>query len=79
MTIELDLHGLTSDEAVYKIQREIVNHPECTCLEVIHGFNNGNTLKGLLKNKNNIHNKRVLNTCPCPFNMGRTLVYLKKV
>lgn len=78
MTLELDLHGLTSDEAIYTIQRTIVNNPLCDYIEVIHGFNNGSVLKDLLSNKSNIHSKRVLATYPNPYNRGRTIIVLKK-
>ena len=78
MTLELDLHGFTCEEAIYKIQRTIVNNPLCDCIEVIHGFNNGSVLKNLLSNKSNIHNKRVITTYPNPYNMGRTTIVLKK-
>ena len=79
MTLELDLHGLTSEEAIYAIQRTIVNNPLCDYIEVIHGFNNGSVLKDLLSNKSNIHNRRVLATYPKPYNKGRTVIALKKI
>ena len=78
MTLELDLHGLNSEEAIYTIQRTIVNNPLCDYIEVIHGFNNGSVLKDLLSNKANIHSKRVIATYPNPYNKGRTLIELKK-
>lgn len=77
MTLELDLHGFTIPEAIKLIQRTIVNNPTCKCIEAIHGFNNGCALKNLLKNKTNLHNKRVLYTFPDPLNEGRTLIMLK--
>lgn len=77
MTLELDLHGKTSDEAVYTIQRAIVQNPNCNRIDVIHGFNNGCVLKNLLKKKENLHSKRVVCTRPDPFNLGRTIIYLK--
>lgn len=77
MSLELDLHGLTIPQAIYEIQRTIVNNPSCRCIEAIHGFNNGCILKNVLKDKNNIHNKRVIKTLPVPFNEGRTLIFLR--
>ncbi len=78
MNLELDLHGLTVDEAINKIQRTIVKNQTCTCIETIHGYRNGCVLKNVLMDKNNLHNKRVLKTLPHPFNEGRTIIYLKK-
>ena len=77
MMIELDVHGLSVSEAIYKIQRVIVNNPKCDCLEVIHGYNNGQAIKNELRNKNNIHSKRVLNTYQDEFNAGKTVICLK--
>ena len=77
MTLELDLHGFTIPQAIYKIQRTIVNNPLCRCIEVIHGFNHGCGLKNILKDKYNLHSKRVLKTLPVPFNEGRTYIILK--
>lgn len=76
MSITLDLHGYTSCEGVREIQKTIVLNPKCNCIEVIHGFNNGSSLKRLLENKINIHSKRVKKTLAHPFNPGRTLVFL---
>ena len=77
MTLEIDLHGKTSDEAIYLIQRTIVQNPNCDRIDVIHGFNNGCVLKNLLKKKENIHSKRVVGTSPNPYNLGMTTIYLK--
>lgn len=77
MNIEIDVHGCTLDEVIHKLQRLIVSNPKCRMIEVIHGFNNGCVIKNALKNKNNIHSKRVSSTCAKPFNEGRTLIYLK--
>ncbi len=77
MTIELDLHGFTLSQALHEIQRTIVANPKCNCIEVIHGYNQGEQLKLFLKDKNNLHNKRVLKTQPVPFNEGRTFITLK--
>ncbi len=77
MTIEIDLHGFTVSEAIHTIQRLIVNNPNCTCIEVIHGYNSGCILKDTLRNKYNIHSKRVKSTFPVPFNDGRTMIMLK--
>ena len=77
MSIELDVHGYSSDLTIRAIQRTIVQNPKCTCIEVIHGFNNGCIIKQLLRNKWNIHNKRVVRTVPVPFNDGRTMIILK--
>lgn len=77
MSIELDVHGLTVEETVRTIQRLIVDNPYCSCIEVIHGFNNGSKIKNALSNKFNIHSKRVIGTAPVPYNAGRTLIYLR--
>ena len=77
MLIELDVHGYTIDYTIKTIQKTIVNNPKCSCIEVIHGFNNGSKIKELLRNKFNIHNRRVLKTLPVPFNDGRTMIILK--
>lgn len=75
---ELDLHGLTCDEAIREIQRTIVKNPTWTYIIAIHGYNNGNKLKRLLENGHNIHNRRVIKTEPDPYNKGRTYIYLKQ-
>ena len=77
MLVELDIHGFTVSQAIHTIQRTIIANPKCTCIEVIHGFNNGCILKKALMDKNNIHSKKVLKTLPAPFNEGRTLIFLK--
>ncbi|MDE6408146.1 MAG: Smr/MutS family protein [Anaeroplasmataceae bacterium] len=77
MSVELDLHGFTIPQAIHMIQRTIVANPKCTCIEVIHGYNNGCILKNVLKNKYNIHNRKVIKTVPAPFNEGRTLIFLE--
>lgn len=75
---ELDLHGLTCDEAIREIQRTIVKNPTWTYIIAIHGYNNGDKLKHLLENGYNIHNRRVIKTEPDPYNKGRTYIYLKQ-
>ena len=75
----IDVHGFTVAEAIYAIQRLIVNNPQCGCIEVIHGYNNGDAIKQALSNKFNIHSKRVLNTYQDEFNAGKTIICLKKV
>lgn len=75
---ELDLHGLTCNEAIREIQRTIVKNPTWTYIIAIHGYNNGNKLKRLLENGHNIHNRRVIKTEPDPYNKGRTYIYLKQ-
>ena len=77
MTLEIDLHGKTSDEAIYLLQRTIIQYPHCDRIDVIHGFNNGCVLKNLLRKKENIHSKRVLSTRPDPYNLGRTTIFLR--
>lgn len=77
MNIELDLHGLSLQEAIMKIQKTIVANPNCKCIEAIHGYNNGTKLKDALANKKNIHNSRVIKTIPNPYNNGRTNIILK--
>ena len=76
MTLELDLHGLTPSIAIQRIQRFIVENPQCDCIEIIHGYNKGKKLKFVLEDKNNRHNKRVIKTLPVPFNAGRTFIFL---
>ncbi len=78
MLIELDVHGLTIPSVIKMIQRLIVKNPNCSCIEVIHGYNSGSKIKEYLKNKTNIHNKRVAKTLPTPFNEGRTMIFLKQ-
>lgn len=44
--IEIDVHGMTVADALYRIEREVVNAPEGTYrVRVIHGFNNGTRIK----------------------------------
>lgn len=79
MALELDVHGYSVKQTIHLIQRTIVANPKCTCIEIIHGYNNGCALKDVLMHKINIHNKRVLKTYPVPFNSGRTYIILKPV
>lgn len=74
--IVIDVHGFAIKTVVKSIQRIITANPSCTCIEVIHGYNSGNHIKEILKNKYNIHNKRVVKTLPTPFNEGRTMIFL---
>lgn len=78
MTKEINVHDCTKKEAIRNIQKVIVKYPTLDLLIVIHGFNNGSAIKEMLKNKYNIHNKRVKKTIPEPFNDGRTWIYLNK-
>ena len=48
MTKILDLHDFSLGCAIKKIQRTIVENPECKKLIVIHGFNNGDVIKNIL-------------------------------
>ncbi|MDE5714659.1 MAG: Smr/MutS family protein [Anaeroplasmataceae bacterium] len=77
MALELDLHGFTIPQALYEIQRTIIANPKCNCIEIIHGYNQGNKIKHFLRDKNNIHNRRVIRTIPVPLNDGRTFIFLK--
>lgn len=77
MTKIIDLHDFSLGCAIKKIQRTIVENPECKKLIVIHGFNNGDVIKNTLADFRLIHNKRVIKTLPEPFNEGRTWIYLK--
>lgn len=44
--IELDVHGLTVDQAITKIEAQIANATSSTYrIRVIHGFNRGNNIQ----------------------------------
>lgn len=75
--LTLDLHGYTRKDALREIQRAIVQNPSCKLIEVVHGFNNGNELKELLRKKENLHNSRVISTVQSPCNEGRAFIHLK--
>ena len=75
--LEFDVHGYSIEVAIRRIQRLIIDHPDCTCIEIIHGYNNGNAIKRVLSNAANIHSRRVIKTLPVPFNEGRTMIFLK--
>ena len=77
MSIEIDVHGYSVETTIKTIQKLIVQNPKCSCIEVVHGFNNGCLIKNILSNKWNIHSRRALKTLPVPFNDGRTMILLK--
>ena len=77
ISIELDLHGFTLVEAIKKIQRTIMTNLKCWKLIIIHGYHNGAVIKDALKDKNNLHNKRVIKTQEDLSNPGRTFIYLR--
>ena len=77
ITLEINLHDLTLVEAIRKIQRVIVDNLKCCKIIAIHGYHNGAVIKDALKDKNNLHNKRVIKTEEDLSNPGRTYIYLR--
>ena len=44
--VEIDVHGMNVQDAIYNIEREVENAPAGTYrVRVIHGFNNGTRIK----------------------------------
>ncbi len=77
MISEIDVHGLTSEEALREVQKYIVylSKKNINYFEIIHGYSHGDTLKKLFSKASNFHSNRVLKVLPC-WNAGRTCVFL---
>jgi len=79
METEIDVHGLTSEEALREVQKfiEKLYGSNCRYFEIIHGYSHGNVLKKLFSNKANYHSSKIMFVEPS-WNEGRTCVYLKE-
>jgi DNA-nicking Smr family endonuclease len=73
--MEIDLHGLTLDEARAELQRCLKSCPkDITEIEVIHGYTNGSVLKNFVRRqfKHPRVSKKIITT-----NNGMTTFLLK--
>lgn len=79
MENEIDVHGLTCNEALRSVQRFIEKEylDGGRYFEIIHGYSHGNVLKNFFSNINNYHSNKIMFIEPS-WNQGRTCVYLKK-
>lgn len=74
--IEVDIHGYSAVEAKRLLERVLVN---CTKdvkeLRVVHGFNDGTTLRNMVFN--DLKSKKIRNKSQDFFNKGTTIIFLK--
>lgn len=58
--LEIDIHGMTEQEAQTRIERFIAKAPkDCTEIRIIHGFHSGSILKELVRHPRKIRSKRI--------------------
>ena len=77
--MQLDLHSFTLKEAKEIIKREIINcyNNNINTLEIIHGYNNGTSIKNYLKNSKELRSlKEVKEIIPSLLNSGKSIIYL---
>lgn len=77
--MQLDLHSFTLKEAKEIIKKEIINcyNNNINTLEIIHGYNNGTSIKNYLKNSKELRTlKEVKEIIPSLLNSGKSIIYL---
>lgn len=77
--MQLDLHSFTLKEAIEIIKKEIINcyNNNINTLEIIHGYNNGTSIKNYLKNSKELRSlKEVKEIIPSLLNSGKSIIYL---
>jgi DNA-nicking Smr family endonuclease len=77
--MQLDLHSFTLKEAKEIIKKEIINcyNNNINTLEIIHGYNNGTSIKNYLKNSKELRSlKEVKEIVPSLLNSGKSIIYL---
>lgn len=77
--MQLDLHSFTLKEAKEIIKKEIINcyNNNINTLEIIHGYNNGTSIKNFLKNSKELRSlKEVKEIIPSLLNSGKSIIYL---
>lgn len=77
--MQLDLHSFTLKEAKEIIKKEIINcyNNNINTLEIIHGYNNGTSIKNYLKNSKELRSlKEVKEIIPSLLNSGKSIIYL---
>ena len=77
--MQLDLHSFTFKEAKEIIKKENINcyNNNINTLEIIHGYNNGTSIKNYLKNSKELRSlKEVKEIIPSLLNSGKSIIYL---
>ena len=77
--MQLDLHSFTLKEAKEIIKKEIINcyNNNINTLEIIHGYNNGTSIKNYLKNSKELRSlKEVKEIIPSLLNSGKSIIFL---
>lgn len=77
--MQLDLHSFPLKEAKEIIKKEIINcyNNNINTLEIIHGYNNGTSIKNYLKNSKELRSlKEVKEIIPSLLNSGKSIIYL---
>lgn len=76
MRVEIDIHGLTEQEAIKTLEKFIVScDKSVTEIVVIHGYHSGNALKDMVRNKNKLRSKRISRR-KLTMNQGETILEL---
>ncbi len=76
MTLEIDIHDLTEQEAIKTLERFIASAPkQCEAIVVVHGYRSGNVLKNMVANPNKLRSKRIKKR-RYTMNQGETILEL---
>lgn len=75
--IEVDIHGMTADEAYRELIR-FIDHADGSVSEihVIHGYRRGDALKVMVQCK--LNHPKISYKCESLLNEGETKIYLKR-
>jgi hypothetical protein len=78
MNREIDVHGMTKNEAQKAIETFIKNCPKDTnTVTVIHGYHGGTELKQMIQSRNGIRSKRIERK-KYTMNQGETIFVLRR-
>ena len=73
---EIDIHGMTEQEAIKYIERYIVTLPDTVKkFKIVHGYHNGDKLKNMVRHPSKIRSKRISRRI-YTMNQGETIIEL---
>lgn len=73
-TIQIDIHGMTVDEALKLLREQVKNAPRwIEKIVVVHGYNRGTALKEAIPK---LRNPRIKEIAPSFLNDGETVIWL---
>lgn len=76
MRVEIDIHGMTEQEAKKALERFIVNcAKDVDEILVIHGYKSGSVLRDMVRNSNKLRSNRI-NRRKLTMNQGETILEL---